>query len=189
MALFNIKKIIKHCFENLILANKLDLRFPKKINKKVKNHKNKVKKGIFIPKITNSLDFSSQKSKKNSVIFFSDFSHGITLLPFDESFCWLWFIKTRPGNLVIPNPFESFLSQSFDYFRPRVIPCEKSEKNMTDFFFVFLTWKVKSISYFSNKNTCLDIFWWILTLFWFFLKKYPILFSLMLMIFFIFFLY
>ena len=63
-------KKIKYCFENLTLANYLNLRFPKKINKKVKNHQKKVKKVIFIPKITKTFDFLSKKSKKNSVNFF-----------------------------------------------------------------------------------------------------------------------
>ena len=40
----------------------------------------KVKKVIFIPKITIPFEFSSQKSKKKLVIFFSDFSHGFTQL-------------------------------------------------------------------------------------------------------------
>ena len=44
----------------------------------VKNHRKKSKKVIFVPKITNTFDFSSQKSQKKSVVFFSDFSHGIT---------------------------------------------------------------------------------------------------------------
>ena len=44
----------------------------------------------------------------------------------------------------------------------------KSPRKTWPIFFGFLTWKVKSISYFSNKNTFLDIFWWILTIFWFF---------------------
>ena len=43
---------------------------------------------------------------------------------------------------------------------PRVIPCEKSVKKKTIFFFGFLTWKVKSISYFNNnkKLVCLTHF-------------------------------
>ena len=45
------------------------------------------------------------------------------------------------------------------------------------FIFRFLTSKVKSISYFGNKNTILDIFWWILT-FFLFLNKYKILWKL-----------
>ena len=40
------------------------------------------------------------------------------------------------------------------------------------FFFGFFTWKVKSISYFSNKNTFLDIFGWIFTIFFFFKEIY-----------------
>ena len=44
----------------------------------VKNHQKKSKKAIFVPKITNTFDFSGQKSIKKSVVFFSDFSHGIT---------------------------------------------------------------------------------------------------------------
>ena len=44
----------------------------------------------------------------------------------------------------------------------------KSPRKTQPFFFGFLTWKVKGISYFSNKNTFLDIFCWILTIFWFF---------------------
>ena len=43
----------------------------------VKNHKKNLKI-IFVPKVTNTFDFSSQKSKKKLVVFFSDFSHGIT---------------------------------------------------------------------------------------------------------------
>ena len=81
MTLFNVKKIIKHCFENLTLANKQNLGFPTKINKIVKNHQKKSKKAIFVPKITNTFNFSSPKSQKKSVVFFSDFLHGITPLP------------------------------------------------------------------------------------------------------------
>ena len=47
----------------------------------VKNHQKKIKKVIFGPKITNTFDFSSQKSQKKSVVFFLDFSHGITPEP------------------------------------------------------------------------------------------------------------
>ena len=36
------------------------------------------------------------------------------------------------------------------------------EKN-DRFFFGFLTWKVKSISYFRNKNYFFDLFWWFMT--------------------------
>ena len=43
----------------------------------------------------------------------------------------------------------------------RVISCEKSKKNKTNFFLVFLTWKVKSIIFFF-----LTFFWWFLTIFW-----------------------
>ena len=75
MTLFNIKRIINHCFETLTLANYQNLRFPKKINKKVKNHQKKVKnkRVIFIPKKTNSFDFSSQKFKKKIIHFFLGF--------------------------------------------------------------------------------------------------------------------
>ena len=78
MTLLHSKKIIKLHFKNLTLANYLNSRFPTKLNKMVKNHQKKGKKAIFVPKITNAFDFSSQKSKKKSVVFFSDFSHGIT---------------------------------------------------------------------------------------------------------------
>ena len=44
----------------------------------VKKHKKSKKKVICIPKITNTFDLSSQKSKKKTVVFFSDFSNGIT---------------------------------------------------------------------------------------------------------------
>ena len=65
MTIFNIKKVIRHCLENLTSANKQNLRFPIKLNKQVKNPPKKVNKAIFISKITNTFDFSSQKSKKN----------------------------------------------------------------------------------------------------------------------------
>ena len=70
MTLFTITKIIKHCFENLTLANKQNLSFPTKFNKRVKNPQKEVKIVIFIPKITNTFDFSSPKSKKNIGHFF-----------------------------------------------------------------------------------------------------------------------
>ena len=46
----------------------------------VKNQQKKFKKVIFDTKIPNTFDFWSQKPKKKSVMFFSDFSHGITHL-------------------------------------------------------------------------------------------------------------
>ena len=56
--------------------------YPTKFNKMVKNHKIiSKKKNIFVAKITNTFDFSSQKSKNKSVVFFSDFSHGINPFP------------------------------------------------------------------------------------------------------------
>ena len=64
MTLVNLKKILKHCFKNLTLANEQNLRFPTKFNKQVKNHQKKVKKAIFIPKITNTLTFQVRNPKK-----------------------------------------------------------------------------------------------------------------------------
>ena len=46
----------------------------------------------------------------------------------------------------------------------------KVREKYARFFFGFLTWKVKSISHFSNKKYFLDLFWWFLTTFKFFLK-------------------
>ena len=40
--------------------------------------KKKIKKVIFVTKIPNTFDFSTQKPKKKLVMFFSDFSHGVT---------------------------------------------------------------------------------------------------------------
>ena len=54
--------------------------FFKKNQKNGQNSPKNIKKGIFVTKITNAFDFSSQKSKKKSAMFFLDFSHGITLL-------------------------------------------------------------------------------------------------------------
>ena len=70
---------------------------------------------------------------------------------------------------------KSFHGQSKPFFVPIgdynwVIPCEKSEKNMTNFFW-FLTWKVKIIRYFSDKNNFFEKNCWFLTIFWFFLRK------------------
>ena len=41
----------------------------------------KVQKIFFVTEMTNTFDFSGQKSKKKSGVFFSDFSRGITLHP------------------------------------------------------------------------------------------------------------
>ena len=49
-------------------------------------------------------------------------------------------------------------SDTSDSCDSRVISYEKPEKNTTNFFGGFFTWKVKSISSFSNKNTLLDFF-------------------------------
>ena len=59
-----------------IQFNKIGYFFKK--SKNGQNSPKNIKKGIFVTKITNTFDFSSQKSKKKSVMFFSDFSHGIT---------------------------------------------------------------------------------------------------------------
>ena len=69
-----------------IQFNKIGYFFKKKNGQ---NSPQNIKKGIFVTKITNAFDFSSQKSKKKSVMFFSDFSHGITLLhsPVHSSTC------------------------------------------------------------------------------------------------------
>ena len=50
----------------------------------------------------------------------------------------------------------------------RVIPCEKSKKNMTDLFFVF-DFKSQNIRYFCDKNNFFETFCWFLTIFRFFL--------------------
>ena len=65
---------LKSHFSKLIF-----FRFSTKFNKMVKNPAKKSNKKDLVPKIINTFDFSSQESKRKLVVFFSDFSHGLTL--------------------------------------------------------------------------------------------------------------
>ena len=81
MTLLNIKKIIEHFFFKSPFSQLTQFEISYKFFLKwSKITKKKFKKVIVVPKITNTFDLSSQKSKKNLFLFFSDFSHGITLL-------------------------------------------------------------------------------------------------------------
>ena len=110
----------------------------KKINKKVKNHKKSQKKVIFIPKITNTLDFSSKKSKQNPVIFFSDFSHGITLYLF---------------NMVFPeSPFRHILE--FLAFSGFFSPKKRTQRQKRNIFHcIFKMWFDQSMGFFLEKKS------------------------------------